>query len=112
MKISRFYLYLLFVLLQASTVFAAPSQRLIIQFDAALSAEQKQTLTQQIQSIIKTDFSVLPYSTEQRWIIVINPPLDKIHLDKANEEISKLERVKYVEPDQVMNIRQQHPALM
>lgn len=104
MKISGIYIYALLALLQASTVFAGPPQRLIIQFDVDLSAEQKQMLTQQIQSIVKTEITVLPHSTEQRWIIVINPPLDKTHLDKANEEISRLAHVKYVEPDQVLNL--------
>ena len=104
MKLSRLVIYFLFALLQVNAVFAAPPQRLIIEFDTALNIEQKQTLQQQIQAILKTAITVLPHSTAQRWIIIINPPLDAINLEKANAEISRLTHVKYVEPDQVMGI--------
>jgi hypothetical protein len=104
MKISLSYPFLLFVLLQAGTVFAGPPQRLIIQFDTALSAEQRQVLQQQIQSLLKTEMTILPHSTEQRWIIVISPPLAAFDLEKANAAIARLEHVKYVEPDQVLNV--------
>ena len=47
MKLSRLVIYFLFALLQVNAVFAAPPQRLIIEFDTALNIEQKQTLQQQ-----------------------------------------------------------------
>ena len=97
------YIYTLAVFLQVGMLFAAPPQRLIIEFDAPLSAEQKMGLNRKILSIIKSDISVLPHSTEQRWIVVINPPLDKSNIDKSIEEISRLEHVKYVEPDMLMH---------
>ena len=104
MKLSGICLYLLFAFLQVTTLLAAPPQRLIIQFDAPLSTEQKQTLNQQIKSIVKSGFSVLPHSTGQRWIIVIHPPLDISSLEKADAEISRLEHVEYVERDQVLDV--------
>ena len=99
----RIYLCALFALLQLPAVLATPPQRLIIQFDISLNAEQKQTLNQQLHAIIQSDFSVLPHSTEQMWIIVINPPLDTSRFDKMNAEISQLQHIQYVELDQVMN---------
>ena len=99
----RIYFCALFALLQLPAVLATPPQRLIIQFDISLNAEQKQTLNQQLHAIIQSDFSVLPHSTEQMWIIVINPPLDTNRFDKMNAEISQLQHIQYVEPDQVMN---------
>ena len=104
MKRPGIYMCLLFALLQVNTLVAGPPQRLIIQFDDALSTEQKKTLNQQLQSIIKSGFSILPHSTEQRWIIVISPPLDKSSLEKAYAEISRLGHVAYAEPDQVMDV--------
>lgn len=104
MKLSSIYKYVLFAFLHIGLLVAGPPQRLIIQFDAPLNTEQKQSLNQKILAIIKSGFSVLPHSTEQRWIIVINPPLDKTRLEKANAEISQLEHVEYAEPDQVMDV--------
>ena len=95
--------FMLFAFLQIQTVLADPPQRMIIQFDTPLSVEQKQTLTQQMQSIIKSGISILPHSTEQKWIIVINPPIDKENLEKSNAEIIRLDHVRYVETDQMMN---------
>jgi len=95
--------YLLLVFLQAQPVLAEPPQRLIIQFDTPLSAQQQKTLVLQIQSIIQSGFSVLPHSTDQKWIIVINPPIDKENFEKANAEIIRLEHVRYIETDLMMN---------
>lgn len=102
-KPARIASYLLLVLLQTQPVLAEPPQRLIIQFDTPLSAQQQKTLTLQMQSIIQSGFSVLPHSTDQKWIIVIDPPIDKTNLEKTNAHISRLEHVQYVEPDQMMN---------
>jgi hypothetical protein len=104
MKLSSIYMCVLLAFLQVDMLFAGPPQRLIIQFDTPLSTEQKKTLNLQILSIIKSGFSVLPHGTEQRWIIAINSPLDKSSLEKAIEEISRLEQVKYAEPDQVVEV--------
>lgn len=83
---------------------AGPPQRLIIQFDSFLSAEQKQTLNEQIKLIINKDYTLLPHSTGQRWIIVVNPALDESDLQKAIKAMLRLEHVKYVEPDQVLEV--------
>ena len=103
MNLPGYCLCILSALLQVSMLFAGPPQRLIIQFDAPLSAEQKMILNRQVQSIVKSDISLLPHSTEQRWIVVINPPLNKYNFEKSTAEISRLAHVKYVEPDQVMH---------
>ena len=104
MKFSSIYTYLLFVLLLVNTVIAGPPQRLIIQFDSPLSAEQKQTLTKQIELILTTDYSLLPHSTDLRWIIVIDPVVDQLSLEQSIKAISRLEHVKYVEPDNLLEV--------
>jgi len=98
----RIACFMLFSLLQAQTVLPDPQQRMIIQLDTPLSAEQRQTITQQMQSINQSGFTVLPHSTEQKWIIVINPPIDKETFENINSEIIRLEHVRYVETDQMM----------
>jgi len=104
MQLPRIHLSVLSALLLAGSVLAGPPQRLIIQFDSPLSAAQKRTLDQQLRSIINSDFSVLPHSTDQRWIIVIHPALDNASLEKADAAISRLEHVEYAEPDQVLDV--------
>ena len=100
----RFYVHLCLFLacLPATILLASPAQRLIIQLDTALNAKQAQHMQKQIKSIIPSEFSILPYSTDQRWIIVITPALNESDLTKVNAEISRLKYVKYVELDQVM----------
>lgn len=103
MKAIRVASYVLCVCLLAPAVFAEPQQRLIIQFDKALSPAQQQALMQQLQFIMPSGFSVLPHSTDQRWIILISPPVDKPDLQKTHTDISTLEHVQYVEPERVMH---------
>ena len=104
MKFSSIYIYVLFALLLVNTAIASPPQRLIIQFDSCLSSEQKRKLNEQLRSIIDTDFILLAHSTEKRWIIAVNPPLDKVQLEKASKEITRLQHVEYAESDQLMNM--------
>lgn len=104
MKFSSIYLYALFTLLLVNTAMASPPQRLIIQFDSSLNSDQKQKLNEQLKLIIEVDFTLLPHSTEQRWIIVVNPPLDKVNLKKISQKITGLEHVEYAEPDQLMTM--------
>lgn len=104
MKFPGISIFVLISLLLMNTAVAGPPQRLIIQFDTYLSEEQKQTLNQQIKSIIETDYQVLPHSTDQRWIMVVDPALNKADLDSVIEAIIELEHVKYVEPDQILEV--------
>lgn len=104
MKFPGISIFVLIPLLLMNTAVAGPPQRLIIEFDTSLSEEQKQTLNQQIKSIIETDYQVLPHSTDQRWIMVVDPALNKADLDSVIEAIIELEHVKYVEPDQILEV--------
>lgn len=97
-------MFLLTTLLPVNAVISSPPQRLIIQFDTSLNAEQQQALDLQIKSIIKIGFSVSAQSTDQRWILNLNPALDEADLEKVTKELSKLDHVQYVEPDQVLKI--------
>ena len=102
MRFPRIFIYVLFPLLLVNAAIAGPPQRLIIQFDNSLSAEQQQALHHQIKSIFKTDYELLPHSTDQCWIVVVDPALNVLDLEKVIEEILKLDHVQYVEPDQVL----------
>lgn len=106
MKFSSVFIAPLFAFLIVNTVIARPPQRIIIQFDSFLSSEQKQTLNDQIKLIIKTEYILLPHSTDQRWIVVMNPVLDDLSLEKVIKAINQLEHVKYAEPDYVMEVFQ------
>lgn len=104
MKFSSIVMSALIPFSLVNAVIAGPSQRLIVQFDTSLSAEHKQTLNEQIKSIIKTDYGLLPHSTDRRWIIVITPALNELELGKAIEDMLKLDHVKYAEPDNVLKV--------
>jgi len=106
MKFPSVSIAALFAFLMVNTVIARPPQRMIIQFDSSLSSEQKQTLNDQIKLIIKTDYILQSHSTDQRWIVVMNPVLDETGLEKAIKAIIQLEHVKYAEPDYVMEVFQ------
>lgn len=94
MRISSFFICLLFIWLQLNTVSASPSQRLIVQVDTGVSADYQQTLKQQIKSIIKSDYTLLPHSTGQLWIMLIHPSLSEPELEKAINEMVRLDHVK------------------
>ncbi|MFW2372535.1 MAG: hypothetical protein ACN4GM_05385 [Gammaproteobacteria bacterium] len=104
MKIFNILILVLAPMLLVNAAIAGPAQRLIIQFDTSLSAEQKQALNQQMQLIIKTDYRLLPHSTDRRWIIVVDPALNKEDLNKVIEAMIRLEHVEYVEPDQILKV--------
>jgi len=94
----------LFIFLTVNAASAGPPQRLIVQFQSSLSSVQKQALDQQMKVIIQTGYDLLPHSTDQRWILVVNPELDESALQTVIEKIRKLEYVKYVEQDHVQKI--------
>jgi len=104
MKFPNVCLFALIPLLLLNNAIAGPPQRLIIQFDTTLNNEQKQTINEQINFIIRTDYKLLPHSTDQRWIIVVNPALNKADLNRVIEAMIELEHVKYVEPDQILEV--------
>lgn len=104
MKFPGIHLLVLIPFLLVNIAVAAPPQRLIIQFDRSLSDEQKQALDEQIKLTIKTDYELLPHSTNRRWIIVVDPTLNKTELERAIEAMTKLEHVEYAEPDQLMKV--------
>jgi len=104
MKISSFCICLLCIWLPLNTVGASPSQRLIVQFDTDISADHQQTLKQQLKSIIKSGYTLLPHSTSQKWIMLIDPSLSESELEKVINEMVRLDHVKYVEPDHVMKV--------
>ena len=104
MKFSSIVISALIPLLLGNAAIAGSPQRLIVQFDTSLSAENKQALNEQIKSIIKTDYDLLPHSTDRRWVIVINPALNELEVGKVIEDMLKLDHVKYVEPDRVLKV--------
>lgn len=104
MKFFGVFLLLLAPLFLVNIALAGPPQRLIIQFDTSLNHEQKQVLNEKIQLIIKTEYTLLPHSTDQRWIINIDPALNKTDLNRVTEAITKLEIVTYAELDQLLKV--------
>ena len=84
---------------------AAPPQRLIVQFKNPLSTEQHQSLFHKVESTLKKDITVLPHSTNQRWILLMDTALEGKDLEQALAELNKIDRIEYVEPDQVLGIQ-------
>lgn len=104
MKFSSIVMSAIISFLLVNAAIAGPPQRLIVQLDTSLSTEHKQALNEQIKSIIKTDYGLLPHSTDRHWVIVINPALNELELGKVIEGMLKLDHVKYVEPDRVLKV--------
>lgn len=103
MKPGRFYRVVFFCSLLFNSAIANPPLRLIIQFNFALNNEQQLQFKGQLNRILSSGYSVLSHSSAQRWIISFKPANEQ-GVDQALHEIKKLQQVKYVESDQVLNI--------
>ena len=92
---------LLFGLL-ANLVVAQPSQRLIITFEQALTAESAARVQQQLAEILDQPIQLGTSSHNQRWIVVLTNRLSSDQLHLRLKKINSLPNVSSAEVDSLM----------
>lgn len=102
MKLYR-YVFIVSLLFPLNNAIANPPLRLIIQFNFSLNTEQQLQFKDQLNLILQSEFLILDHSSDNRWIVGLKSE-NQLKIEQAIEEIEQLESVKYVEPDQVLNI--------
>ena len=108
MKFVVISIAIVFSLVFMKSVLASPPQRLIIYFDSILKKDEQHMVRARIKKIIETDYTLMPHSSQQKWIIQIPRLPEKDNLVKIINRISELEQVKFVEPDHVLGIYPQN----
>lgn len=95
---------IIFLLVFVKTLMASPPQRLIIYFDSVLKTDEEYNIREKIKKIIETDYTLMPHSSQQRWIIQIPRLPEENYIVTIISRISELDQVKFVELDHVLEI--------
>jgi len=87
----------------ACATVAQPQQRIIIGFAQTLSVDEQAALKKDVESLLKQPLQLVKPSTDQRWVVSLNPPLSPEQLDNAINNIKALPHVRYAETDSLMH---------
>lgn len=111
-SIYRPILWAVFLMTLSSGVFSQPPQRIIVQFKNPLTETEQYLFRAALTSLIppstegglakNRELEKLEQSTAARWVLKIDPALDKEELKSLIEKIEKIDLVRTVEQDRLM----------
>jgi len=78
------------------------SQRIIIYFSQSLTSASTVEMHEQFKRQLPGGYSLAEHSSDMRWILVLNNPLNKQQLDKFRHEGLKNSHIKHIELDQML----------
>jgi len=85
-----------------STSQADINQRIIIYFNQPLTSAFTMQMHEQFKKQLSAGYSLAEHSSDTRWILILNTPLNQQQLEQFRSEGLKNNKIKHIELDQML----------